>query len=274
MQWVALDGKSFITAAQAERKKDYQCPECHLTIRLRAGPHRQSHFYHLRSSATCPQHQKTAEHLQTQHTLAALGAADDARIEAPFPTIGRIADVAFFRLRTVVEIQVSPLSLEEAQARTRDYLSLGWQIVWILHEQTFNRKRLAPAERHLRTYTTCYFTNISPQGQGIFYDQFEAWQHYERIAKGPALPVAPHRLFPMHQAPSLRWGTPCTIAQRRKRWSSFAEGDLVDRWRHSPEAFGHELLSLEKKYQKQLSFFASAFAWYTRVVRNCCKRST
>ncbi len=227
MQLYALEGDSPILASRAEKSKDYLCPECQGRLRVRGGHGRQIHFYHLATPRLCRQHQKGADHLHLQLRLLELIGEGAAQIESPFPAIGRIADVAWPAQKIVYEVQCSPISLEEARQRTADYRTLGYEVVWILHDKRFNQKKLSPAEKFLRE-TSCYFTNIDRLGQGIVYDQFDHVRSYKRFFKGEKLVVSPTRLFPIQRS-DLATTLPKAVADRLAAWKYFAAGDLLDR---------------------------------------------
>src|SRR6267154_4270196 len=107
MQLYALDITTPVLASNAERNKNYICPECLSSVRVRGGPARQTHFYHLSLPKQCRQHEKSPEHLQMQLKLLDL-LGFDAQMEYHFPTIQRIADVAWTSKKIVFEIQCSP----------------------------------------------------------------------------------------------------------------------------------------------------------------------
>jgi competence protein CoiA len=242
MQFFALDDDRSINAALAEKHRDYRCPECSRVIRLRSGPHRQPHFFHLEADSHCRQHQKSAEHLHVQLRLLSLfkGAVF---MEKPFASIGRIADIAWETEKIVFEIQCSPISQEEVQARCRDYRSFGFEIVWVLHEKNFNKWRLSAAESSLREQT-CYFTNISSKGKGIIYDQFDICQGSKRLFKGPPLPVfldVPQCMNHTSEDSNL----PLTLHVRSKGWALFFRGDLWDHWKR-----GLNPMQIAQRFQK------------------------
>jgi competence protein CoiA len=186
MQLFALDENRSVSAQVAIKKKNYLCPECRALVRARGGPSRQLHFFHLKATSSCKQHQKGRIHLQLQLAIQSL--LPEGHMEYSFPTICRIADVVCLQSKRVFEIQVSPISSEEVMARCRDYESLGFQIVWILHEKRFNRRLLTSAEWSLREKCR-YFSNMTADGRGIVYDQLEQLNGFRRIERGPPLPV-------------------------------------------------------------------------------------
>ncbi len=227
MQLYALDRTIPIAAGKAERGIDYLCRECGATVRLRGGPSRQTHFYHLFLTKNCRQHQKSLEHIQLQLKLFEL-IGPDAQIECPFPNVQRIADVAWHSKKIVFEIQRSPIPLEEAQSRNSDYQTAGYHVVWILHDKQFNKTTLSASECHLRT-TPCYFTNIDKKGNGIVYDQFEVVKGSRRLFKGPPLKITPTKilLVPSIAAPDI--ALPQLLLDRLDKWKCYAGGDLLHR---------------------------------------------
>jgi competence protein CoiA len=169
MQLYALEESHPIFAKDAEKGKSYTCPECTSFVRVRGGPSRQTHFYHLKAPPHCRQHQKSLEHLHMQLRLLEALKGDGAQMEAPFPKIGRIADVAWASKKIVFEVQCSPISLEEVRGRIADYQRQGYSVIWILHDKQFNKPSLSAAEHHLRK-TPCYYTNCDKTGKGLVYD--------------------------------------------------------------------------------------------------------
>lgn len=245
MQLYALDDHSPILAAEALKQKNYQCPECLSVVRLRGGPHRQFHFYHIRSRPSCRQHQKSLAHLQLQLHLKSL--IPSSSLEKPFPQISRIADVAWEEKRIVFEIQCSSISLSEAQSRSEDYARAGYTAIWILHDKRFNKKNLSAAENFLRT-RGCYFAK-----EALIYDQFDVLQGSRRVFRGPELPIDPTQ--PIFENGRL-----------------FFTGDLADRALKDPGA----IKKLEKRAVKRrfslkkiyLFFFHAAlerFCTYTQI---------
>lgn len=249
MQLFALDKTTPILASRAERNKEYICPECLMPVRVRGGPSRQTHFYHLSLSKQCRQHQKSQEHLQLQLKLLDLIGLD-AQIECPFPAIRRIADLAWHAKKLIFEVQCSPISLEEVQNRVLDYRSTGYDVIWILHDKRFNQKNLSAAERFLRE-TPCYFTDIDKAGYGIIYDQFEVLKDHQRLFKGPPL-ILSSDLFP-HHPPSialLDTALPQSVSSRFTQWKSYIQGDLLDRLLKE-EHLSHsvkKMLSIESQF--------------------------
>ena len=228
MQLYALKETLPIFAKDAEKGETYICPECASFVRVRGGPLRQPHFDHVKTSKTCRQHQKSLEHLHVQLRLLEALSSEEAQIEAPFPKIGRIADVAWHTKKIVFEVQCSPIALAEVTSRIFDYQREGYAVIWILHDKQFNKTFLSAAERHLRG-TPCYYTNCDKVGNGAVYDQFEVLKDYRRTFKGPALEVNPVKLSPIPNVTPPSELFPTLILERLATWKWFAKGDLLYR---------------------------------------------
>jgi len=250
MQVYALDEKGPLLATSADKGKNYYCPQCQGLVRLRKGDQRQPHFFHLKLTSSCRLAQKGLPHLQLQFMIKNLFAS--AEMEVPFPSIGRIADVADTESKTIFEIQYSPMSLEEAQGRCADYESLGFKIVWILHDDTFNQKKVTAAEKFLRT-KTCYFSNLNVEGKGIIYDQHEELRGRWRRAKGIPLPIDLSAMQPVQNS----------TLKHRIGWMLYCPGDLIDLSQKGKFA-------LSKRTVKPLHWLKEAYlAWlYTLLAKN------
>lgn len=186
MQLYAFSDERPLFAGQACKGKNYFCPECKSPVRLRGGPSRQLHFYHLHAHKNCRQHQKGPVHIQLQLIVQSL--LPEGQIERAFPKIGRIADVACEKSKRIFEIQVSPISAQEVKARTADYESLGYRVIWVLHEKRFNKRMLTSAELALQGKCR-YFSNMTEKGKGMIYDQFEQLEGARRFNRGAPLRV-------------------------------------------------------------------------------------
>lgn len=227
MQLYAFDqSKQPIFANQARKQVDYCCIECESIVRLRGGLHRQKHFYHVEPNRRCTLHGKGMVHLQVQLFLLDVLKEGGCQLEVRFPEIKRIADVVWKSEKIIFEIQCSPITAEEVLARNQDYSRLGWQVVWILHDQRYNHHRLTAAEVALREHPY-YFTNIKTQGKGMIYDQFDLFSKGVRIHKLRKLPIDITKKNPMNRsiqaAKSLQ-----LVKERINSWPLFFQGDLVE----------------------------------------------
>lgn len=226
MQLTAIHAGNSISVWDATRHTNYLCSECCTPLRLRGGPIRQLHFYHLKAPRSCTQHQKSLTHIAIQHTLHTLLPPGEVQLERAFPDIHRIADVVWEKQRCVFEIQCSPISLYEARQRTEDYRTIGFTVIWILHDRTFNKRTLTPSEAYLRQMP-CYYTNLGPNNQWFFYDQFDATQNHKRFFWGRPLRVD---LTKPQIIPQLERDPPPRIVQRAHHASLYFTGDLLDRF--------------------------------------------
>jgi hypothetical protein len=117
-------------------------------------------------------------------------------LEYRFPQLGRIADLCCLRSKWVIEVQCSPISLAEVQAREADYMRAGFQLLWVLHEANFNGKMVSAAERHVRM-RGAYYTNINAEAEGMIYDQAEWVTGRVRRARSRRCPVDLSQRFPL-----------------------------------------------------------------------------
>jgi competence protein CoiA len=229
MQICALDSNNILTLAdRAVKQQNYFCVECQQVVRLRSGIHRQAHFFHIQPNRTCGLHAKGMPHLMLQSFLHGILPAGEAELECRFPSIKRIADVAWHHQKIIFEIQCSPISAEEVAGRNRNYASLGYRVVWILHDNRYNQARLSAAEEFLMSHSH-YFTNMNADGEGIIYDQFAAVTHGKRVFRLPALSIDPSSPKLLTQS-SFRSknNLPFILNQRAKTWPLMFTGDLLD----------------------------------------------
>ena len=162
MQLYAQDQKGTrVFVELAEKAKNYFCRECQKEVRARGGPHIQLHFYHVEKNGLCRQNGKTDQHLLLQKLLNA--AYPGSEQEFRFPTIGRIADVAHVDKKIIFEVQCSPMTSEEMQQRVQDYGQVGFQVIWILSDSTFLKKKVSAFEMALQDFPHYY-----AKGQNVY----------------------------------------------------------------------------------------------------------
>lgn len=258
MQLYALNGEGqVIRARQALKHTDYQCLECRQTVRLRGGPQRQPHFYHLEPTPFCRQHHKGPVHLQIQSYFLQKLPLGDCQLECSFPSIRRIADVAWLSQQIIFEIQCSPISAQEVLARNRDYQQLGWRVVWILHDERYNQTRLSAAELALRS-SPHFFTNMDRLGAGMIYDQFDVCDKGLRLRRLPPLPIEirDFRLMESIQVQSF----PFTLLEHRmNNWKLFFAGDLFHLFLNTPSS---DYLRQVVEIEKSLEASCLPFTWH------------
>jgi len=257
MQLYAFDSKGELTGArQAFRRTNYHCLECQGIVRLRGGPHRQRHFFHVDPTPFCRQHQKGEIHLQLQSYFLEHLPWGDCQLEYSFSSIGRIADVAWLSQKIVFEIQCSPISAEEVMGRNRDYQQLGWQVVWILHDHRYNQLRLSSAELALRS-SPHYFTNMDSSGVGMIYDQFDICEKGLRLKSLSPLPIDIREIISLESIQSS--SSPLILfKERMATWSLAFTGDLISSFaKNSTDEYWDQALKMEKL------FYASSrsFKW-------------
>lgn len=225
MQLCALSDENLIFAYKAVKQKDYSCLECRKNVRVRGGNHRQAHFFHTEPNRKCRQHSKGLPHLMVQYYLKNLIPEGECEIECRFPEISRIADVAWTHKKIIFEIQYSPISAVEVEARNLSYESIGYKVIWILFEGRFNQFNLTQAEDVL-VKRPHYFTNMNELGSGFIYDQFSIVQKGIRTYRLPKLPIDLSRPYDketdMDDTKNLR-----KIMQYRKTWGIGFEGDVL-----------------------------------------------
>jgi competence protein CoiA len=188
MHLCALNSSNeIIFAFQAIKQTDYRCLECHAPVRLREGMFRQPHFYHKNSGVCCRQNGKSLTHPQLQLYIQSL-LPKECALEVPFPSIQRVADVVWAKERLVFEIQCSPISRTEVLERTEDYRNAGYEVVWILHERQFNKRRLTPCEYGLKNIPH-YYSNMTSERIGMIYDQWACVEKSMRKIKLAPLPI-------------------------------------------------------------------------------------
>lgn len=248
MQFYALDRKGqIINAKRAKKQCDYLCLECGTHLRVRSGIHRQKHFYHLESIRSCSLRKKGMAHLQLQNHLYELLPSGDCHLEHRFAEINRIADVVWMSKKIVFEIQCSPISAQEIEARNQAYLNFGWRIVWILHDKRYNKQVLSAAEVTLQTQPH-YFSNMNAKGEGIIYDQFEIIEKNRRLKRLGMLKIrldAPKLFLEEQKNHSL------ALCQRKHlKWPLHFEGDLLDT---TNEDYLKNAFMLEKEHARKAS---------------------
>lgn len=257
MQLYALDFEGqLINARQALRQTDYQCLECQQIIRLRGGPQRQRHFYHLDPTPFCRQHQKGPIHLQLQSFFFQQLPFGDCQLECSFPSIRRIADVAWPSQKIIFEIQCSPISPQEVLARNQDYQKLGWNVIWILHDQRYNQTRLSSAELALRC-SPHFYTNMNAVGSGMIYDQFQVCENGVRLKCLPPLPVNITDKLPVDSS-KIQLSSLQLLKQRAQNWSLSFTGDLTSLFLNSPNC---DYLSQALEIEKNFYPASNSFTW-------------
>lgn len=256
MQIFAFDNvKRLISAKNAHKKADYFCRECGGAMRLRGGIHRQKHFFHLGLSDSCRQGGKSLTHLQVQYYLQNLFTLEDSQLERYFPEIDRIADVVWESQKLIFEVQCSPISKEEVENRNTDYRSQGYQVIWILHHNKFNRWRVSAAEIFLRG-SPYYFTDINSQGKGTIYDQIDVIHGGVRRIFRKIFDVKLNQVNRQQDLNGVQMPQiPNVLHTRLVCWPFHFSGDLIDLWNLSEE---EATLALIEAFHYERSYYKRA----------------
>lgn len=246
MQLYAKDSnQNLIAASHALKQLDYFCLECGEKVRVKGGFHRHPHFFHLKLPASiCKLQAKGFDHLEVQNYLIGLLPKGEAFLEYPFAEVGRIADVVWLPQKIVFEVQCSPISSGEIEQRNRDYSSLGFQVVWILHDKQFNQDRVSQAELGLLSRPH-FFTDINNQGHGIIYDQFAVIKDRKRVERLEKLRIDPSS--PKECAADV----PIIIKERMGQWPYYFAGDFINQAMVGTDYFD-QAVKLHKKYYPTL----------------------
>lgn len=228
MQLYALNQfGAYVYAQKASKQKDYTCTECAGLVRLRGGHFRQKHFFHLKPSPLCRQSGKSLIHLAIQNHFYNLFEPGTCQVERRFKEIKRIADVVWETEKIIFEIQCSPIEAEEVNQRNLNYKTLGYTVVWILHDKTFNKPFYSAAESMLRN-SPFFFTNMNENGEGHFYDQFDLFDKGMRKFCSLSIPINLKNstsISALMVSNESEW--PKFIQNRLKNWPIYFENDLV-----------------------------------------------
>ena len=137
------------------------------------------------------------------------------------------------------------MTYTEIQKRNNDYQSLGYQVVWILHDTQFNRRRLSAAEEVLRHHPH-YYTNLNASQQGMIYDQYSVDRQAIRWVRSAPMKIdlrQPH-FQKINKPPT---ALPLLIL-RKKYWELSFSGDLLNP--ASPSQLQQICHSLENRFPK------------------------
>ena len=261
MALYAYEEGFFINAADASQGKNYRCVSCKSLVKVRRGPFRVPHFYHLAKTPSCRLYSKSEDHMLAQLAIQRLLPPGETTLEKPFSEISRVADLAWERPKIAFEIQCSKLSVHEVRQRVHDYSKVGYQVVWILDDRIFNRKKIGEAE-HLIRKSTSYYAKLRNQTFPIFYDQFEIDSNRKRLKRGHRLTVQLQRPYPVPLEPPegnwLKMPFPNQVLHKIELTQIYFHGDLLHKAflsKKIPEiAFSmHTLRVLEEHYKRKVA---------------------
>lgn len=226
MALFASNGEDPINAWDASPEKPYWCLACKAPLRLRKGLFRFPHFSHLSSTPSCRLYSKSKRHFLAQLALQKKLPLGEALLEIHFPSIRRIADVCWEKKKIVFEIQCSPISEQEVKERIEEYNSLGYEVVWILDERRFNKKRLSKAENFLRTRSLSYF--LEKGNSFTVYDQLETLHLSQRLKKGGKTAIDVSKIKTSIQIDATK-PLPKNLKKRIQLCKYFFENDWISR---------------------------------------------
>ena len=158
--FIALDkNQQPVSVEKAKRGELYYCPVCHSQVTFKSGHVRVPHFSHYRI-VQCIRYlykAESIEHLKAKHDLYLhIKAAKAVDMEVYLDEIEQIPDLLMDK--TVIEIQLSTISIELLTTRTKGYESLGLDVYWLLDETSFNPSKPTSfqlstmKDHHLFTY--------------------------------------------------------------------------------------------------------------------------
>ncbi|MHB8908544.1 MAG: competence protein CoiA [Syntrophales bacterium] len=133
--------------------KEFQCQLCGIKMIMRGGYSVRFHFYHYRACTTSyASNPETPEHINGKYYVAeqVLTTMKDfadftPQYEIPIPEVMRVADIITefpMGWRIAHEIQLSPITVDELDRRTSDYLRAGIDVLW-----WFGKSADTPANR-------------------------------------------------------------------------------------------------------------------------------
>lgn len=157
---VAMSHNQLVSATSVGNhdQDDFVCPCCRQPVIYKHGQYRIPHFSH-KSKVDCIgfSENESQTHLKGKlmfkQQVEAMG--HPVEIEATMMSIEQRADVFLPDDQLVLEYQCSPISFSEIARRTRNYRSLGYDVIWILGD----RRRTGI----LRSEAVAKFARFHPQ---------------------------------------------------------------------------------------------------------------
>ena len=217
MSRYALSCGIFVDAVEANPLGSFTCSECSGTLHLRRARGRSPHFVHMRATPACRLYSRAARHLEMQLSLKNWIPA--LEVEYPFAGICRIADLYWKQEKIVFEIQCSPLSSAQVEARVADYGKLGIRIVWLLDDRLFFKRAYKDGEPQMRQ--AGYYVSLPLRVYDAWECPIDRWRRW----KGARFSVELNR---PRKAPIWRKRDPIPDALRDRIGAVFW-GDLRDR---------------------------------------------
>jgi competence protein CoiA len=197
-------------------------------------------------------------------------------MEKRFSSIDRIGDVVWEEKKLVFEIQCSPMSRQEMLERTQAYRSLGYQVVWILHERSYNQYKLTALEGSILEIPH-YFSNFTPGGEGMIYDQCCFISKGARVKTFHRIPVDLSHPEPI--TPPMKLNTCPRLMEVKRRlnhWPIYFENDLVSLDQKAPQGNSYQTYLEQEQVYKEKKVTVWAFIkqtymqWLNRALKDHC----
>ena len=149
-------------------------------------------------------------------------------MEYRLPQINRIADIAWIPQKIVFEIQCASITAEEVMGRNASYASIGYDVVWILHTNRYNKARVTSAEDILQSHAH-YYTDINTQGKGSIFDHFAVIEGGRRVWRFPTHSIEVTRPYSCHEKKVLlKNDIPKRFSGRYHSWTRGFDNDYLD----------------------------------------------
>ena len=188
-------------------------------------------------------------HQSIQNRIAKLIGEEKVVLEYRFNK--RRADIYWPKQKIVFEIQCTPISLATVRERNSDYEAFDLSVVWILHQKTFNKTFVGPAENYMRSRGALY-TNIFTNHTGTIYDQFEVINGHRRLYKSPPLSINITKPYPLSWQETMKKRTAIdTLYFEGKRAIAFSGGSQESSKKEKKEF--SRIKSILKPFYKRFS---------------------
>lgn len=129
-----------IYAQHASKSESYFCPICKEQLVLKQGTSKIAHFAHQHRH-NHPKHlSESIEHQRYKLQLyqQSVSAGYTPELEVYLPEIQQIPDLLVEQL--AIEIQLSPISVDDLQQRTQGLQKLGYRVIWVTRLPPFKKE--------------------------------------------------------------------------------------------------------------------------------------
>ena len=187
-------------------------------------------------------------HLAVQHKIIQLIGDNSCKLEHRIKN--HIADIYWVSQNIVFEIQCSPITLKEAVSRTKDFEDLGVGIIWILHQKTYNKTHMNPAEKYLISCKNVYYSNIDQGGDGIIFDQEQAILFNKRL----------HKSCPKQVNLAIVYKS--FFSKKLKVEGAVQRTNILKRIAHHPEIFRKKMSFTLQKMRQRAIYAFTGLKWH------------